>query len=113
LTLYQGYPQAGHDILKKIEFPWPITEIILQHRECFDGSGFPHGIREEDILIEARILAVATALKDLTTHKSFRNAFPLNEALEKISSHSGSKYDPEVVEACLRLFREKGYTMEG
>jgi putative two-component system response regulator len=113
LTLYQGYPQAGHDILKKIEFPWPITEIILQHRECFDGSGFPHGIREEDILIEARILAVAAALKDLTTHRSFRSAFPLSEALEKISSHSGSRYDPKVVEACLRLFREKGYTMEG
>lgn len=113
LTLYQGYPKTGHDTLKKIEFLWPITEIILQHRECFDGSGFPQGIRGEEILIEARILAVAITLKDLTTHKSFRSAFPLNEALEKISAYSGSKYDPKVVAACLRLFKEKGYTMEG
>jgi putative two-component system response regulator len=113
LTLYQGYPQIGHDALKKIEFPWPIAEIILQHRECFDGAGFPQGTRGDDILIEARILTVATALKDLTTHKSFRNAFPLSEALEKISSHTGSKYDPEVVTACLKLFNEKGYKMEG
>ncbi len=112
LTLYQGYPKTGHDALKKIEFPWPIAEIILQHRECYDGSGFPQGIRGEEILIEARILAVANALEDLTTHKSFRNAFPLNEALEEISAHSGSKYDQEVVAVCLRLFKEKGYKME-
>jgi PAS domain S-box-containing protein len=112
LTLYQGYPQTGHDALKKIEFPWPIAEIILQHRECFDGSGFPHGIREEKILIEARILAVVIALKDLTTHKSFRNAFPLDKALDDVSSHSGSKYDPDVVAACLKLFKGKGYKME-
>jgi hypothetical protein len=113
LTLYQGYPKTGHDALKKIEFPWPIAEIILQHRECYDGSGFPQGIRGEEILIEARILAVANALEDLTTHKSFRNAFPLGEALETISSYSGSRYDPEVVAAGLRLFNEKGYEMEG
>ena len=113
LTMYQGYPQTGHNALKKIEFPWPIAKTILQHRECFNGSGFPQGIRGEEILIEARILAVAAALEDLTTHKSFRNAFPLDQALESISSHSGSKYDPEVVAACLRLFKEKGYKLEG
>ena len=112
LTLYQGYPQAGHDALKKIEFPWPLAETILQHRECYDGSGFPQGIRGEETLIEARILAVAAALEDLTTHRSYRNAFSLDQALEEISSHSGSKYDPEVVAACLRLFKEKGYKMK-
>ena len=113
LNLYQGYPRTGHDALKKLEFPWPIAEIILQHRECYDGSGFPQGIRGEEILIEARILAVANALEDLTTYKSFRNAFPVNEALEKISAHSGSRYDPDVVDGCLRLFRGKGYRFEG
>jgi putative two-component system response regulator len=112
LTLYQGYPQAGHDAMKKIEFPWPIADIILQHRECYDGSGFPQGIKGEDIVIEARILAVAHAFEDLTTHKSVRTAFPLNEALEEVSSHSGSKYDPEVVAACLRLFKEKGFKLK-
>ncbi|MFH0787578.1 MAG: HD domain-containing phosphohydrolase [Pseudomonadota bacterium] len=109
LTLYQTYPLAAYDTLKKIECAWPLADIILQHRECFDGSGFPRGIKGEAILIEARILTVAHALEDLTTNRSFRNAYPLDEALEEISSHSGSKYDPEVVAACLRLFREKGY----
>jgi putative two-component system response regulator len=113
LMMYQGYPQAGHDALKKIEFPWPIAETILQHRECYDGSGFPQRIRGEEILIEARILAVAVALEDLTTHRSYRNAFSLDHALEEISAHSGSKYAPDVVAACLRLFKEKGYKLEG
>lgn len=111
--LYHDYPQNGHDILKKIEFLWPIADIVLQHRECFDGSGFPQGLKGADILIETRVLAVADALEDLMTHRSFRNAFPLIEALENISSNSGSKYDPNVVDACLKLFKEKGYKMEG
>jgi HD-GYP domain-containing protein (c-di-GMP phosphodiesterase class II) len=109
LTIYQNYPEAAYDTLKKIECIWPIADIVLQHRECYDGSGFPRGIKGEEILIEARGLAVAVALEDLTTHRSFRNAFPLSEALEKISSNSGSKYDSEVVAACLKLFHEKGY----
>lgn len=111
LTLYRNYPRMSCDILGEVDFPWPIANIALQHQECFDGSGFPHGIKGEDILIEARILAVVDAVEDLTSNRVYRNAFPLNEALEKISSHSGSKYDPEVVAACLRLFNEKGYKM--
>ena len=112
-SMYQTYPEAAYDTLKKIECVWPIAEIILQHRESYDGSGFPRGIRGEAILIEARILTVAHALEDLTTHRSYRNAFPINEALKEVSSHSGSRYDPKVVAACLRLFNEKGYKMEG
>jgi putative two-component system response regulator len=113
LTLYQNYPLAAYNTLKKIECVWPLANIILQHRECSDGSGFPQGIKGEAILIEARIMAVAHALEDLTTNRSYRNAFPLDKALEEISAHSGSKYDPEVVSTCLRLFKEKGYKMEG
>jgi putative two-component system response regulator len=113
LTIYQAYPEAAYDTLKKIECIWPLAYIVLQHREFYDGSGFPQGIKGEEILIEARVLAVAVALEDLTTRTSFRNAFPLNEALEEISSHSGAKYDPDVVAACLRLFKEKGYKMDG
>jgi len=112
LTIYQAYPEAAYDTLKKIECVWPIAYIVLQHRECFDGSGFPQGIKREEILIEARVLAVAVDMEDLTTHRSFRNAFPISEALENISSHSGSKYDPEVVAACLKLFYEKGHKDE-
>jgi response regulator RpfG family c-di-GMP phosphodiesterase len=112
LTLYRKYPQMSCDILKEVNFPWPIADIVLQHRECYDGSGFPQGIKGADILIEAKILAVAIAIEDLTTHRSYRNAVPLNEALEEISSNSGSKYDPDVVAACLRLFNKKGYKTE-
>jgi len=112
LTMYQTYPLAAYDTLKKIECIWPIADIVLQHRECYDGSGFPKGIKGEAILIEARILAVAHAIEDLTTNRSHRNAFPLNEALEEISANSGSKYDPKVVAACLTLFKEKGFVFE-
>jgi HD-GYP domain-containing protein (c-di-GMP phosphodiesterase class II) len=112
LSLYRKYPQYSHDILEEVNFPWPVANIVLQHREFLDGSGFPKGIKGEDILIEARILAVADAIEDLTSHRSYRNAFPLDKALEEISSHSGSKYDPKVVAACLRLFNETGYKME-
>lgn len=113
LTIYQTYPEAAYDTLKKIECIWPIADIILQHRELYDGSGFPRNIKGEAILIEARILAVAVALEDMTTHRSFRSAAPLKEALDNISSQRGAKYDPEVATACLRLFREKGFKLEG
>jgi putative two-component system response regulator len=113
LTLYREYPQRSHDILKEVNFLWPIADIALQHRECYDGSGFPQGIRRADILIEARILAVAVALEDSTSRRAFRNAFPLKQALDEISAHRGSQYDSDVVDACLRLFNEKGFKMEG
>jgi putative two-component system response regulator len=113
LTIYQSHPEAAYDTLKKIECIWPIADIVLQHRECYDGSGFPRRIKGEAILIEARVLSVAVVLEDLTTHRSYRNAFPLNEALEKISSQSGIKYDSGVVAACLNLFNERGYKREG
>ncbi len=109
LSLYRTYPEAAYDTLKKIELLWPIADIVLEHRERYDGSGFPRGLQGDTILIEARILAVAHALEDLTTHKSHRNALPLNEALEEISLKSGSAYDPKVVAACVKLFREKGF----
>ncbi|MBN1664661.1 MAG: response regulator [Deltaproteobacteria bacterium] len=107
LSMYRTYPSVAYDTLKKIECIWPLADITLQHRECVDGSGFPRGIKGEDILIEARILAVAHCLEDLTTGKRYRNAFGMHEALDEISACSGSRYDPDVVAACLALFREK------
>jgi len=107
LAMYREYPRLSFDILKEVDFPWPVANIALQHRECWDGSGFPRGIKGEDILIEARILGVADALEDLTSHRSFRNAFPLKQALDKISVRSGSLYDPNVVDACLGLFNDE------
>ena len=113
LAMYQGYPKAGRDALMKIESPWPITEIILQHRECFDGSGFPRGLKGAAILIEARILAVVDTIEYLTSNKINRPAIRMEDALVVIGNSSGSKFDPDVVDACLRLFKEKGYKMEG
>lgn len=113
LTLYRKYPQLSYDILKEVNFLWPIADIALQHRECFDGSGFPRGIKGADILIEARILAVAHALEDLTSHRVFREAFPFKQALDEISAQRGSRYDPDVVDACLKLFHEKGLKAGG
>jgi response regulator RpfG family c-di-GMP phosphodiesterase len=112
LTLYRNYPQLSYDILKEVNSLWPIADIVLQHRECFDGSGFPRGIKGADILIEAKILAVAHALEELTSRRAYRDALPLKQALDEISAHRGSQYDPDVVDACLRLFNEKGYKGE-
>jgi HD-GYP domain-containing protein (c-di-GMP phosphodiesterase class II) len=103
----------SYDILAAVDFPWPIADIVLQHHECFDGSGFPRGIKGEDILIEARILAVAVAIEDLTSHRTFRKAFPIRQAFDDINAHRGSQYDPDVVDACLRLFKVKGNKTEG
>ena len=108
LTLYRNYPQMSYDILEKVDFTWPVVDIVLQHCECYDGSGFPKGLKGNDILIEARIMAVAHALEDLTSHMASRNAFPLKQALDEIKVHRESKYDPDIVDACLRLFGEKG-----
>ncbi|KUG23198.1 sensory transduction regulatory protein [hydrocarbon metagenome] len=107
LNLYRSYPKMSYEILEKIDFPWPVADIVLQHCECYDGSGFPKGIKKNDILIEARVLAVAHALEDLTSHKSFRNAFPMNQALDEIKFCRESKYDPNIVDISVRLFRDK------
>lgn len=103
LTLYQNYPQAGYDLLKNIEFPWPIADIALQYRECYDGSGFPRGIKGEDIIREAKIFALADAIEDLTMDKSYRSALTLDQVLEEIEAQRGLKYDPDIVDTFLKL----------
>ncbi len=113
LTLYRNYPQLSYDILAAVDFPWPIADIVLQHRECFDGSGYPRGIKGENILIEARILAVAVAIEDLTSNQILSKTLPIKQSFDVISTHSRSQYDPTVVDACLRIFNQKGYKTEG
>ena len=112
LTLYREYPQLSYDILAAVDFPWPIADIVLQHRECIDGSGWPLGIKGEDILIEARILAIAVAIEDLTSRRISKKVFTLKQAFDEINAHRGSQYDPDVMDACLRLFNEKGFKTE-
>lgn len=104
--LIKEHPRVGYDILKKIEFPWPVAQIILQHHERMDGSGYPDGLVGEAILLEARILAVADVVEALSSHRPYRPALGLEKAIEEIRRGRGIRYDIQVVDACFRLFKE-------
>jgi len=112
-SLIKSHSQTGYEILKKIEFPWPIAQIVRQHHERMDGSGYPSGISGEDILLEARILAVADVVEAMASHRPYRSALGINKALEEISQNSGVLYDPEVVETCVKLFTDKKFKFKG
>ncbi|MFO7972309.1 MAG: PAS domain S-box protein [Desulfobacterales bacterium] len=111
LGIIKEHPQVGYNILKTVDFPWPIARIVLQHHERMDGSGYPNGISGENILLEARILAVADVVEAMASHRPYRASLGINLALNEISKNRGSFYDPKVVDACLRLFNEKGYRL--
>jgi len=108
--LIKIHPQAGYDILKDIDFPWPIAQMVLQHHERFDGSGYPQGLKGEDILLEARILSVADVVEAISAHRPYRPGFGVDVALEEITRQCGIHFDAQVVDACLALFRERGYS---
>jgi PAS domain S-box-containing protein len=112
LAMVKTHPQVGYDLLRTIEFPWPVAPILLQHHERMDGSGYPKGLVGESILLEARILGVADVVEAMTCRRSYRSALGVDKALGEISRNSGVLYDPGVVEACLKLFTEKGFTFE-
>lgn len=112
LSLIRGHPQVGYDILKKIEFPWEIAQIVLQHHERSDGSGYPRGLSGENILIEAKILAVADVIEAMASHRPYRPSLGLDEALKEISENMGVLYDPKVVDACIKLFSEKEFRFD-
>ncbi|MCX6089858.1 MAG: HD domain-containing protein, partial [Candidatus Atribacteria bacterium] len=92
--------------------PWPLAEMVFQHHERRDGSGYPRGLKGEEILMEARILAVADVVEAMASHRPYRPALGINAALEEIEKNAGILYDKEVADVCLRLFREKGFTFE-
>jgi len=109
--IIKTHSQVGYDILKTIEFPWPIADIVLQHHERINGSGYPAGLSGENILPEAKILAVADVIEAMATHRPYRPALSIEDALEEISENKGKLYDPKVVEACLKIF-EDGFAFE-
>jgi putative nucleotidyltransferase with HDIG domain len=109
--LIKTHAQAGHEILKDIEFPWPVARIVFEHHERMDGSGYPQMLKGEDILLEARILAVADVVEAMSSHRPYRASLGIEAALEEIEKNKGILYDAAVVDACLRLFREKGYRL--
>lgn len=108
--LVRRHPQVGYDILKDIDFPWPIAKIILQHHERLDGSGYPFGLKGKDIILEARILAVADTVEAMASHRPYRPAVGVAAALAEVARYAGTLYDPEAVRVCLRLFHEKGFS---
>ena len=107
--LIKAHSEIGYNILKEIEFSWPIAQMILQHHEKIDGSGYPQGLKGNNIMLEARILNVADVVEAIASHRPYRPAKGIDAALEEIEKNKGILYDPEVVAACLRLFKEKGY----
>jgi putative nucleotidyltransferase with HDIG domain len=109
-TLIKDHPRVGYEIIKDIDFPFPLAEGILQHHERLDGSGYPQGISGPDIILEARILGVADVVEAMASHRPYRMALGIDQALEEISRNRGILYDPEVVDICLKLFTEKGFS---
>jgi PAS domain S-box-containing protein/putative nucleotidyltransferase with HDIG domain len=110
--MIKAHSQIGYEILKTVDFPWPIADIVLQHHERLNGSGYPLGLHEEDICPEARILAVADVVEAMSSHRPYRPSLGIDKALEEITRNSGTLYDPDAVNACLRLFAQKRFTFD-
>ncbi len=110
-NLLKTHPLVGYEILKGIEFPWPIAQITAQHHERINGSGYPYGLSGDDILLEAKIMAVADVVEAMASHRPYRPARGMDVALEEISDHKGVLFDQDVVAACLSLFAQKKYSM--
>lgn len=109
--LIKAHSQNGYDLLKTVDYPWPISQIVLQHHERLDGSGYPQGLTGDEILLEARIIAVADVVESMTSHRPYRPSLGIDAALEEIEHNRGIRYDPVVVDACVNLFREQGYKL--
>jgi len=109
-NLIKEHPQTGYDILKAIDFPWPIAEIDLQHHERLDGSGYPRGLKNTEILLEAQIIAVADVVESMMSHRPYRAGLGIDAALAEILRKRGSCFNADVVDACIRLFHEQGFS---
>jgi putative nucleotidyltransferase with HDIG domain len=111
-SLIQVHPQTGYDIIKDVGLPYPVAEIVLQHHERLDGSGYPQGLKGDQILLEAKIISVADVVEAIATHRPYRPARGIEPALDEIEKNIGILYDEKAVDVCLRLFREKGFAFE-
>ncbi len=108
-NLIKMHPETGYEILKSIQFPWPVAEIVLQHQERYDGSAYPQGLKGNEINLSARILGVADVIEAMSSHRPYRPSLGIDKALAEIKKNRGKYYDPIVVDACLILFNEKGF----
>jgi PAS domain S-box-containing protein len=110
-SLIKEHSRIGYEMLKDVESPWPLAQIVYQHHERIDGSGYPQGLKGDDILLDARIMSIADVVEAMASHRPYRPALGLDLALEEISRNKGIAYDADAVDACLKLFREKGYKL--
>ena len=110
--LIKEHPRTGYEILKEIDFPWPIAEIVLQHHERINGSGYPLGLKGDEILFASRIIGVADVVEAMTYHRPYREALGLDAALDEIKENKGILYDSDVVDACIKVFLEKGLALD-
>ena len=108
-SLIKGHSQIGYDVLRAIDFSYPVAQIVLQHHEKIDGSGYPNKLKGDKILLEARIIGVADVVEAMSSFRPYRPALGIDKALEEITQNKGTLYDPEVVDTCLKLFKEKSF----
>jgi PAS domain S-box-containing protein/putative nucleotidyltransferase with HDIG domain len=111
-NMIKNHSRVGFEILKNIDFPWPVAEIVHQHHERLDGTGYPRGLKGDDVILEARILMVADIVEAVASHRPYRPALGTEAALEEIRKGCGFQLDVRAVDACLRLFLEKGFELE-
>ena len=109
MSMIRSHPQLGYDILTEVKFPWPVKQIVLQHHERMDGSGYPKGLSGGKIILEAQIIAVADVMEAIVSERPYRPGLGLDKAREEISKNSGILYEPKAVDACLKLFNEKRF----
>ena len=113
VSLIRAHSQTGYDILQGIDFPWPIADIVLQHHERLDGSGYPKGLAGDDILLPARIIGVADVVETMASHRPYRPSMGLDKALDEIAQNKGALYEPAIVDACLKIFNHNEFQLPG
>jgi HD-GYP domain-containing protein (c-di-GMP phosphodiesterase class II) len=110
-SLIKVHALRGYELLKHVESSWPLAEMVYQHHERMNGSGYPRNLKGEEIIMEARILAVADVVESMASHRPYRPSLGIRAALDEIAKNRGILYDPEVADACLKIFNEKGYKL--
>lgn len=110
-NLVREHAQAGYEVLSQVSFPWPVAEVAWQHHERMDGSGYPNQRTSDELLLESRIMAVADTVEAMSSHRPYRPGLGIDKALAELERGRGTAYDREVVDACLHLFREGGYSI--
>jgi len=110
-AIIKSHSKVGYEIIKDVDFPWPVAQMILQHHERQDGSGYPQGLSNNEMILEAKIISVADVVEAMASHRPYRASLGVDCALDEISKHRGSLYDADVVDACLKIFKEDEFTI--